>query len=65
MLAYQLTKWLLQVIGLFVVFTVQGAMWKGAQDANRNGWVIALLWAVAIATLWLPIHEVLDLYFEH
>jgi hypothetical protein len=65
MLAYQLTKWLLQVIGLFLVFTVQGAMWKGAQDANRNGWVIALLWAVAIATLWLPIHEVLDLYFEH
>jgi hypothetical protein len=65
MLAYQLTKWLLQVIGLFLVFTVQGAMWKGAQDANRNGWVIALLWAVAITTLWLPIHEVLDLYFEH
>jgi hypothetical protein len=65
MLAYQLTKWLLQVIGLFVVFTVQGAMWKGAQDENRNGWVIALLWAVAVATLWIPIYEVIHLIFEH
>ena len=65
MFAYQLTKWLLQVIGLFLVFTVQGAMWKGAQDANRNGWVIALLWAVAVATLWIPIYEVLHLFFEH
>jgi hypothetical protein len=65
MLAYQLTKWLLQVIGLFVVFTVQGAMWRAAQDENRNGWVIALLWAVAVATLWFPIYEVLHLYFEH
>jgi|GEM_PF-5339986 hypothetical protein len=65
MFAYQLTKWLLQVIGLFVVFTVQGAMWKGAQDENRNGWVIALLWAVAVATLWIPIYEVLHLFFEH
>jgi hypothetical protein len=65
MLAYQLTKWLLQVIGLFVVFTVQGAMWKGAQDENRNGWVIALLWAVAVVTLWIPIYEVIHLTFEH
>ncbi len=65
MLAYQLTKWLLQVIGLFVVFTVQGAMWRAAQDENRNGWVIALLWAVAVATLWIPIYEVLRLHFEH
>jgi hypothetical protein len=65
MLAYQLTKWLLKVIGLFLVFTVQGAMWRAAQDENRNGWVIALLWAVAVATLWLPIYEVLRLYFDH
>ena len=57
MLAYQLTKWLLQVIGLFLVFTVQGAMWKGAQDANRNGWVIALLWAVAAGTATGALHS--------
>ena len=59
MLAYPLAMWLLQVMGLFVVFTVQGAMWKGAQDENRNGWVIALLWAVAVATLYIPMHELL------
>ncbi len=64
MLAYPLAMWLLQVMGLFVVFTVQGAMWKGAQDENRNGWVIALLWAVAVATLYIPMHEVLHYFFN-
>jgi hypothetical protein len=63
MLAYQLTKWLLKVIGLFLVFTVQGAMWRAAQDENRNGWVIALLWAVAVATLYIPMHELLHQLF--
>ena len=63
MLAYQLAIWLLQVMGLFVVFTVQGAMWKGAQDENRNGWVIALLWAVAVATLFIPMHELIHRFF--
>ncbi|MEY3912458.1 MAG: hypothetical protein RL509_502 [Pseudomonadota bacterium] len=65
MLAYPLVTWLSQVMGLFVVFTVQGAMWKGAQDENRNGWVIALLWAVAVSTLYIPMHEVLHLFFDH
>jgi hypothetical protein len=32
---------------LFVGFTVQGAMWSAAQEQNRNGWVIALIWSVA------------------
>jgi hypothetical protein len=32
---------------LFVGFTVQGAMWSAAQNENRNGWVIALIWSVA------------------
>ena len=64
MIAYPLAKWLLQVIGLYVVFTVQGAMWKGAQDENRNGWVIALLWAVAVATLYIPMHELLHQLFD-
>jgi fatty acid desaturase len=63
MIAYPLAKWLLQVIGLYVVFTVQGAMWKGAQDENRNGWVIALLWSVAVATLYIPMHELLHQLF--
>jgi hypothetical protein len=39
--------WLLLMAALFVGFTVQGAMWSAAQDQNRNGWVIALIWSVA------------------
>ena len=39
--------WLLLMAALFVGFTVQGSMWSAAQDQNRNGWVIALIWSVA------------------
>jgi predicted membrane-bound mannosyltransferase len=39
--------WLLLMAALFVGFTVQGAMWSAAQEQNRNGWVIALIWSVA------------------
>jgi len=38
---------LLLMAALFVGFTVQGSMWSAAQDQNRNGWVIALIWSVA------------------
>ena len=39
--------WLLLMAALFVGFTVQGAMWSAAQNENRNGWVIALIWSLA------------------
>ena len=39
--------WLLLMAALFVGFTVQGAMWSAAQEQNRNGWVIAVIWSVA------------------
>ena len=39
--------WLLLMAALFVGFIVQGAMWAAAQDQNRNGWVIALIWSIA------------------
>ena len=39
--------WLVGVSGLFVGFTVMAAMWRAAEEENRNGWVIALVWAVA------------------
>jgi hypothetical protein len=39
--------WLLLIAALFVGFTVQGAMWSAAQNENRNGWVIAVIWSVA------------------
>ena len=38
--------WPLLMAALFVGFTVQGAMWSAAQEQNRNGWVIALIWSV-------------------
>ena len=48
MQAYDPLIWLLQTFGLFIAFTVQGAMWKGAQDHGGRGWAVALTWAVAI-----------------
>lgn len=41
--------WLVLTAALFVGFTVQGAMWSAAQQENRNGWVIALIWSLATA----------------
>jgi len=39
--------WLTIVFGLFIGFTVMAAMWRSAEAENRNGWVIALVWATA------------------
>ncbi len=30
------------------MLTIYGAMWKGAQDQGQRGWVVALIWAVAL-----------------
>jgi hypothetical protein len=57
MVAYLLAAWILKTAALFVVFTVQGAMWRTAENLNRNGWVIALLWAVATGTAWGALHR--------
>jgi hypothetical protein len=40
--------WLLQCFSLFIVLTIFGAMWKGAQDQGQHGWAVALIWAVAL-----------------
>ena len=34
---YEPLLWLLQAFALFIAFTVQGAMWKGAQDNGGRG----------------------------
>ena len=34
-------QWLL----LFLLLTIYGAMWNGAQENNKKGWVIAVLWS--------------------
>jgi len=39
------------IIGLFVGLTIYGSMWSGAQDENKNGWVIALIWSIGIVAI--------------
>lgn len=40
--------WPLESLLLFVTLTIYGAMWKGAEDQGRRGWVVALLWSVGL-----------------
>jgi K+-transporting ATPase A subunit len=40
-------------------------MWSGAQQENRNGWVIALIWAVATLVLMEGSHALHDGLFPH
>ncbi len=55
--------WALQVFGLFIAFTVQGAMWKGAQNHGGRGWVVALVWAVGSAVTLNAMHVAHDAFF--
>jgi hypothetical protein len=63
--AYYPLLWLTQGLTLFIVFTVQGAMWSGAQQENRNGWVIALLFTVATLVLMEGSHAFHNWLFPH
>jgi hypothetical protein len=45
------TRLLIQLAGLFVILTIYGSMWMGAQDENQNGWVIAAIWSFGIVTI--------------
>lgn len=40
--------WPLEFLLLFVLLTIYGAMWKGAQDQGRRGWFVALLWSLGL-----------------
>jgi hypothetical protein len=53
---YALLLWALQAFALFLAFTVQAAMWKGAQDRGGRGWAVALIWAVGFTVLLNAIH---------
>jgi hypothetical protein len=53
---YDPVLWVLQAFGLFIAFTVQGAMWKGAQDHGGRGWAVALTWAVGTDVLINAMH---------
>ena len=63
--AYYPLLWVLQAFGLFIAFTVQGAMWKGAQDHGGSGWAVALTWAVGSTVLLNAMHLLHDGLFPH
>ena len=44
---YDPILWCAEAFTLFIAYTAQGAMWKGAQDHQGRGWVVALIWALA------------------
>ena len=62
---YEPLLWLLQAFALFIAFTVQGAMWKGAQDHGGRGWAVALVWAVGFTVLLNAIHLLHSGLFPH
>ena len=62
---YEPLLWLLQAFALFIAFTVQGAMWKGAQDHGGRGWAVALNWAVGSTVLLNAIHLLQRGLFPH
>jgi hypothetical protein len=63
--AYYPFLWLLQAFALFIAFTVQGAMWKGAEDHGGRGWFVALIWAVGSTVLFNAFHLLHDGLFPH
>ena len=63
--AYYPLLWVLQAFGLFIAFTVQGAMWIGAQDHGGRGWAVALTWAVGSTVLLNAMHLLHDGLFPH
>ena len=48
LLLVALWVWPLEFLLLFVLLTIYGAMWKGAQDQGRQGWFVALLWSLGL-----------------
>ena len=63
--AYYSLLWVLQAFALFIAFTVQGAMWKGAHDHGGRGWAVALTWAVGSTVLLNAMHLLHDGLFPH
>ncbi len=62
---YDPLLWVLQAFALFILFTVQGAMWKGAQDHGGRGWFVALIWAVGSTLLLNAMHLLHDGLFPN
>ena len=63
--AYEPILWAIQCFGLFIAFTVQGAMWRGAEDHGGSGWAVALTWAVGSTLLLNATHRLHDGLVPH
>jgi succinate dehydrogenase/fumarate reductase cytochrome b subunit len=53
-------QWLL----LFVLLTIYGAMWNGAQQNNQKGWVVAVLWSTVILVVLNGSHGIYRILFD-
>ncbi|MCP9943165.1 hypothetical protein KBY70_12275 [Cyanobium sp. ATX 6E8] len=53
-------QWLL----LFVLLTIYGAMWNGAQQNNQTGWVVAVLWSTVILVVLKGSHGIYRVLFD-
>ena len=62
---YYLILWAVQAFGLFIAFTVKGAMWRGAEYHGGRGWAVALAWAVGSMLLLNAIHLLHDGLVPH
>ena len=62
---FDLILWAVQAFGLFIAFTVQGAMWRGAEDHGGRGWAVALAWAVGSTLLLNAIYLLHDGLVPH
>lgn len=62
---YEPLVWALQALALFIAFTVQGAMWSGAEENGGRGWTVALVWALGFTALLNGIHLLQKGLFSH
>ena len=65
MQTYEPILWATEGFALFLAFTVQGAMWKGAHDHGGRGWAVALTWATGFTVLLNAIHLLHDGLVPH
>ncbi|WP_254996386.1 hypothetical protein [Cyanobium sp. Aljojuca 7D2] len=53
-------QWLL----LFVLLTIYGAMWNGAQQSSQKGWVVAVLWSTVILVVLKGSYGIYRIFFD-
>jgi hypothetical protein len=49
---------------IFVCLTIYGAMWNGAQQGKRKGWVVAVLWTAVLLIVTKGAHSMYHVMFD-